>query len=45
MEARSSDRKCDVAGFTRIESDPQLKDLPSALEVGDFISFGNVGSY
>ena len=45
VEARSSDRKCDVAGFTCIESDLLMRDLPSALEVGDFISFGNVGSY
>ncbi len=45
IEARSSDRKCDVAGFTCIESDLLVKDLPVDLEVGDFISFCNVGSY
>ncbi|QDS87036.1 Diaminopimelate decarboxylase [Rosistilla ulvae] len=36
---------CDIAGYTCIESDIMHHQLDSAIEVGDFIAFGNVGSY
>ena len=38
-------RKCDIGGYTCIESDYILKDINSSLNVGDYVCIENVGSY
>ena len=44
-QPRASRRTTDIVGFTCIESDVLSRNLPSEVEVGDFLMFENVGSY
>ena len=41
----SAGQAFDIAGYTCIESDILSRQLAAPLDVGDFLCFGNVGSY
>ena len=44
-EARPQYEEIDIVGFTCIESDCLYKGYSGRISVGDYLVFGNVGSY